>query len=393
MRLEYAAASDVGLVRKENEDSFVVKPGLFAVCDGMGGAQAGEVASEEACRRLLELGVPATEEELRLAVEEANAHIYRAARLESGLAGMGTTLTAAVTCSDDGFLTIAHVGDSRAYRWHAGEFVQLTDDHSLVAEMVRAGRLTPEEAAVHPHRSVITRALGTEPVVQVDMMRTPVDVGDRLLICSDGLSGMVKADEIARIVAGGDNAADIARALVTAALAGGGEDNVTVLVIVAAEGDEPADRREAEIGPGDRSTGRRRGLAGYLERMSPRRPRAAGRRGSQEGSSPGAHAKGLSGRRRLLVIVVVVILVVGLGIGLLAAFNSSVYHVGIYAGRVALFQGMPHTVLGVQLYRLVEEGPVLYEQLDDYVKRRVDAKELTSKQEGQQFIRNLITEG
>jgi len=385
MRLDYAAASDVGLVRKGNEDSFVSGPHLFAVCDGMGGAQAGEVASEAACRRLLELSPSATEDELRRAVEEANAHVLRAARLERGLAGMGTTLTAALTAPDGASATIAHVGDSRAYLWHDGQLRQLTDDHSLVAEMVRQGRLTAEEAAVHPHRSVITRALGTESVVQVDMVHTSLEPGDRLLICSDGLSGMVSDEEISRMLGEGREAGAVTKSLVAAALAAGGEDNVTVVVVLVEEGEGRPDERPCEVGPSQREPVRRGGVSGYLQRVAPRRP--FGARGAPPAAGGGG---GRFSRRRVLIVLIVLAVLAGLAVGLFAAFNSSVYHVGVYGGKVALFQGMPHSVLGIQLYRLVEEGPVLYEQLDEYVKRRVDSRELTTKEEGQQFIRNLI---
>ena len=197
MRLEYAAASDVGLVRNQNEDSFVAGDGLFAVCDGMGGARGGEVASEAACRALLALPAEAVDaERLGDTIAEANTSIFSRSLVEPGLHGMGTTLTTAL--AGDESLLIGHVGDSRAYLWRAGRLRQVTQDHSLVGEMVRSGQLTPDQAAIHPYRSVITRALGTEASVQPDIFELPVEAGDRLLLCSDGLSGMLSLDDIAQ---------------------------------------------------------------------------------------------------------------------------------------------------------------------------------------------------
>ncbi|MCZ7662822.1 MAG: Stp1/IreP family PP2C-type Ser/Thr phosphatase [Thermoleophilia bacterium] len=221
MRLRHGSASHVGLVRRQNEDSFVARDGLYAVCDGMGGAQAGEVASETACRIVLSVdpGKDARQE-LSRAVRESNRDIREQSYRDAAMQGMGTTLTAAAVREET--LTIAHVGDSRAYRLRDGRLEQLTQDHSLVAEMVRLGRLTPAQAASHPHRSIITRALGPEEVVQPDVFDVPLHVDDRLLFCSDGLSGMVSDREISGILGRGHDPQAMADALIRAALAGGG---------------------------------------------------------------------------------------------------------------------------------------------------------------------------
>lgn len=276
MYLRAGVVSDRGLVRQSNEDSYLLRKGLYAVCDGMGGARAGEVASEMACLGLVGLDpASAGEKELRTAVVNSNQAIVSRSLAEDHLLGMGTTLTAAMF--KDGSLLLAHVGDSRAYLFRAGDLVQLTRDHSWVGEMVRRGELTAEQAAVHPHRSVITRALGTDREVDPDITEVDIAEGDRILLCSDGLTGMVTEAEIAALLAEHDAPQPAAEALTKAALAGGGEDNVTVLVVDVMPGEDPeadqaAGGRADEaiiVGPTERGTlshsalhrGRRAGAA------------------------------------------------------------------------------------------------------------------------------------
>jgi len=232
MRLgESAGKTDPGRVRRRNEDAFVVDPPLFAVADGMGGAQAGEVASRLAAaafREYREADELAPEERVRAIIKEANRRIYDRARTDSEVSGMGTTVTAALLT--DGRVVIGHVGDSRAYRIRNGRLEQLTDDHSLVADLMRSGRLTAEEAEGHPQRSVITRALGTDPDVDVDTLVIEVEAGDLFLLCSDGLSTMVSDSEVLQTVERAATLDEAARGLVRAANTGGGEDNVTVVL-------------------------------------------------------------------------------------------------------------------------------------------------------------------
>ena len=195
MRLQAGYASNVGLVRQTNEDSYLLRWGLYAVCDGMGGARAGEIASEMACRGLLEVDpLTADGPVLIEVVKEINRAIAERSGQDASLLGMGTTLTAALAGPDK--IMLVHVGDSRAYLLHEGRLRQLTEDHSWVAEMIRRGELTPAEAAIHPHRSVITKALGTERELSPDLVETEVEPGDRLMLCSDGLTGMVFDPEI-----------------------------------------------------------------------------------------------------------------------------------------------------------------------------------------------------
>lgn len=236
LRFTYSARTDIGLRRQTNEDTFVLEPPLFAVCDGMGGAQAGEVASGLAGRVLAAAvadGMPLGE-----AAHAANAAVFLCAREDSSYAGMGTTLTAALI--DGRVARFAHVGDSRAYLLRDGELRQVTDDHSLVATMVRRGQLTEEEAAVHPHRSVLSRALGTELLVDVDELSVDLRSGDVLLLCSDGLSGPVPAELIARLLRIPD-VHGATRALIRAARKRGGPDNITALVVRFVEAPEEGD--------------------------------------------------------------------------------------------------------------------------------------------------------
>ena len=230
MRLRAGVASDCGLVRSANEDSFILRPGLYAVCDGMGGARAGEVASQMACLGLIGVD-PASAglDELRQAIVKANLAIIQRSTSESELLGMGTTLTAALFKDDT--LVVAHVGDSRAYVLRDGGLTQMTADHSWVGEMVRRGELTAAQAARHPHRSVITRALGTDMELDPDVIELSLEPGDRVLLCSDGLTGMVDDETIGRLMSLGADAQSTAQSLVDAALQNGGEDNVTVVVV------------------------------------------------------------------------------------------------------------------------------------------------------------------
>lgn len=227
---EHFEKSDTGLARRANEDNFFARSPLFVVADGMGGAQAGEVASRVAADAFAG-GLPeggTTEERLATRVLEANSRIHTLSREDRERAGMGTTLTAAYLDGEE--IVVAHVGDSRAYLWRDGELTRLTRDHSLVDELVRRGKLTEEEAAEHPQRSIITRALGPEPDVEVDTRTYRGQAGDLLLLCSDGLTSMISEQLIAGILRGADGIEAAGRELVDAANAAGGRDNITVVL-------------------------------------------------------------------------------------------------------------------------------------------------------------------
>ena len=226
----YGSRTEIGNVREHNEDSLTVLPPLFAVADGMGGHEAGEVASEITINTLNDLAPQSADAEaLARTVVAANLNVIKAPSQGVGREGMGTPLTAAILEKER--LVIAQVGDSRAYLLHNGSLQQLTRDHSLMADMIEAGQLTEAEARVHPNRSVITRAIGSDPHMQPDLYELNVETGDRLLLCSDGICGMIEDHEIASIMRQAPSAQSCADQLVEAALAAGGFDNATAVVV------------------------------------------------------------------------------------------------------------------------------------------------------------------
>jgi len=237
MIVKHAGSSHPGRRRRRNEDSYAIAPPLFAVADGIGGARAGEIASRLAAAAVKE--DPGEGADVAELIREANRRVFERARDDASASGMGTTMTVALV--EDGQVTIGHVGDSRAYRLRDNALEQLTDDHSLVAELVRSGKLSPEEAETHPQRSVITRALGTEADVDVDTFTVEAQPGDVFLLCSDGLTDMVEENHIVDVV--GRNRGDLERAakqLIADANRSGGEDNVTVVFFEFAEAGDTA---------------------------------------------------------------------------------------------------------------------------------------------------------
>jgi PPM family protein phosphatase len=245
-----AGLTDTGRRRLQNEDTFVCAPPLFAVADGVGGAQAGEIASRLAATAFEERAPAAQGEETLAALfHEANSRIYRHALGDPAAAGMGTVATALLVDEAAGTIAVGHVGDSRAYRFRGVELEQLTSDHSLVGELVRSGKLSSEEAEQHPHRSVITRAVGTEPSVEVETLTVSAEPGDLYVICSDGLTDIVRDREIVDVLAAAES--DPGRAaelLVDAANRAGGIDNITVVLFEIVEGDPAAAVLEAAPG-------------------------------------------------------------------------------------------------------------------------------------------------
>jgi protein phosphatase len=232
----YAAASDTGRKRRRNEDSYVIAPPIFAVADGMGGAQAGEIASRLAAAALEDTdpGSKSGAERVTSLIQEANRRVHERAIADPATSGMGTTMTVALV--EGTTVTFGHVGDSRAYRYRDGAIEQITEDHSLVNELLKSGKLSPEEADSHPQRSVITRAVGTDPDVDVDSFTVDAQVGDVFLICSDGLTDMVDDEDIRSVLEKFHNDLDRAtKSLVSAANRGGGEDNITVVAFEISE--------------------------------------------------------------------------------------------------------------------------------------------------------------
>ena len=264
MRVSQAyGATDTGRRRRHNEDAYVCDPPLFAIADGMGGAQAGEVASGLAASALTEGGGGGGERRVGELIQEANRRVHERASTDAATSGMGTTMTVALV-EPDGSVRFGHVGDSRAYLLRDARLEQLTDDHTLVAELVRRGELSPSDAEVHPQRSVITRALGTDPDVDVDTFAVAGQAGDVFLLCSDGLSSMVAGETIERILE--QHRSDLqtaGKALIHAANRGGGEDNITAVLFELADGvpavlpppAEPDEKtREQAVAPDDEDT-------------------------------------------------------------------------------------------------------------------------------------------
>jgi serine/threonine protein phosphatase PrpC len=251
-RLGHAGGiTDTGRRRRRNEDAFVCEPPLFAIADGMGGAQAGEVASRLAAAALKESGADAGGER-RIAdlIQEANRRVYDRSNTDPNTSGMGTTITVALV--EDGDVAFGHVGDSRAYLIRHGRMEQITEDHSLVNELMKSGKLSREEAEAHPQRSVITRALGTDPDVDVDTFTIAAQSGDVFLLCSDGLTDMLDEQAILELVERNRTDIDVAlKALVRAANRSGGEDNITVVAFeIAEEGArQDGDTREQALPP------------------------------------------------------------------------------------------------------------------------------------------------
>ena len=243
----YGSRTDVGLVREHNEDSLAVNPPLYAVADGMGGHAAGEVASEIAIQTLV-ANAPETPDgdDLARAVVAANHAVIRAAAEGVGRKGMGTTMTVAMLGGNR--LVVAQVGDSRAYLLHEGALQRITRDHSLMADLIERGSITPEEARVHPQRSVITRALGSDPSTLPDIYEMNVSAGDRLLLCSDGLSGMVDDSLIESTMTRVADPQRCAAALVNEAITAGGYDNVTAVVVDVPSNAEAAIKKQTRKG-------------------------------------------------------------------------------------------------------------------------------------------------
>ena len=320
----FGSRTDIGCLRDHNEDSLVVAPPLFAVADGMGGHAAGEVASEIAVNVLAERAPAHPDPEaLGRAVEEANRAIIVAAHEGRGREGMGTTMTAAMLEGER--LIIAQVGDSRAYLLHQGKLQQLTRDHSLMADMIEAGQLTPEEARTHPQRSVITRALGSDAHLHPDIYEINVETGDRLLICSDGLSGMIFDDQIENTLRRVQDPQRCASQLVNEAIAAGGHDNVTVIV---------AD------------------VTGYAE----------------------VRRKKLARKTKLsiaLVLVLFAAIVAGAAWGTQTYLNTAAY-LANDNGKVAVYRGVPGSVLGLSFSHLERTTDVTVADLQPGVANRLN---------------------
>jgi PPM family protein phosphatase len=297
-----AVVTDTGRRRLGNEDAYVWRPPLFAIADGMGGAKAGEIAAGIAADTLEGAhSRPLGADDLASLISEANLRIWQRSLNDPSTAGMGTTFTVALVDEQAGAVVFGHVGDSRAYRVRDGGLEQITTDHSLVAELVESGVLTPEEAERHPQRSAITRALGTEPEVEPDVFTVEVAPGDLFLLCSDGLSDMLSEEQIAAAIerAGGDPTA-AGEELVRNANAEGGDDNITVLLFEIVEG-EPAPL--ADVGSADEAAPATDGAGAGAQPEAPQ---------DEPTGKLRTHGAGPGGRLAAILVILAVLVVAAL---------------------------------------------------------------------------------
>ena len=356
MRVEAAGATDAGQVRSANEDAYLVGESVFAVADGMGGHLAGEVASATALEPIRRLDGKVFQDaaeavkSLREAVVEANDEVSRMAADEPSYRGMGTTLTA--TMLEGPRLHVAHVGDSRAYLLRNGSFSQLTDDHTLVQHLVDEGQITREEAAHHPQRSIITRAIGVSNEVDVDSMTLDLEPGDQVLLCSDGLTGVIEDEQIAEELVRGESTEETLRRLIDLANEGGGPDNITTILLRASDpehADEP--NPEAASGPVVVRTRDDGESDDWAKRLSSY--------GSMGTGSPWAaedhEEAGRSGRGfKALATLFGILVLAGLLAGGAYFLLSQEYFVGLDDEQVVIYQGVDYEVGPLELARVVE---------------------------------------
>jgi len=355
--VEQVGRTDVGRQRSANEDSLVLQPPFFAVADGLGGARAGEVASAiaaEAFEGARDAG-EAAEAQLARILREANRRIYDLAVTDESRRGMGTTLTAAKV--HDGEVSLGHVGDSRAYRLRDGELEQITRDHSLVAELERSGQITPEAAEHHPQRSIITRALGPEPDVEVDTYTLNARAGDLFLLCSDGLTSMISDDEVAAVLRTSATLDDAADALIKAANQSGGKDNITVVLFRLGELEEGAPAEPITVAgppPADDET-----IAGQLSAddiQAAAAPPATSPRIEPVPPDPAAAPQPARRKRRrrgsFVLKGVLGLALIAAALAGLYALSRQVYFVGTNdGGLVTVYRGVPYELpFGVDLY-------------------------------------------
>ena len=352
MRIETGVRTDVGRVRKGNEDSYLMDEPLFGIADGMGGHAAGEVASSTAVEALSSGAArvnPEDPESLVALIKEANRAIFEKATKDDSLHGMGTTCT--LVLIDASKVHLAHVGDSRAYLLRDDDLSRLSEDHTLVGRMVREGQLTEEEAARHPQRSMITRSLGIDSDVQVDLRSFDVRDGDRIMLCSDGLTSMVDEDTIKRVLQQKKGLQAAADELVDLANEAGGEDNITVVVLdLSAAGDAPP--------PPPRS-------ASPVELGPP--PLSA----SPSNDDPGFGRRVV---RKIVVTLVILVVLVGAGWGALRYSLNNSWFVGVNdKDVVTIYQGRPEEILGISMKEVEEETGITLEDVPEF--KRVDLEE------------------
>jgi PPM family protein phosphatase len=380
---DQAFRTDTGRQRNANEDSYFARPPIFVVADGMGGAQAGEVASKtaaEAFDRDLPAGSP--EQVLRETIEAANREINERANADPSLTGMGTTITAAIVNAQSEEVAIGHVGDSRAYRLREGKLERLTRDHSLVEEMRRKGQLTDAQAEGHPQRSIITRALGPEPEVEVDLQTVPAAPGDVFLLCSDGLTTMIGEEQIARRLTGATSMTAAVRALVDEANRAGGRDNITALVFRLEDAAAPARTPEAATLIG--SSAEEAGLTATEVRRRAA-AEAARKRRAEQAAKP--RRRGLKRAVKALAVLVV------LGAVAFGAWygNRQVWFLGTDdGGRVSLYRGLPYELpFGIELYSERYASPIQTAALPPVRRDAVTGHDLRSRDDAVSLVEDI----
>jgi protein phosphatase len=407
--VEEAARTDTGRQRHANEDSYYARSPVYVVADGMGGAQAGEVASRIAADAFDEdMGDGNPEEQLAGRAREANRRIFDLAREDASRSGMGTTLTGALLSSDE--VSIVHVGDSRAYLFRDGELQRLTRDHSLVEELRRRGQLTPEEAEDHPQRSIITRALGPEPDVELDVHTHQARKGDVFLLCSDGLTSMIREERLGAILAETKTLEEALDRLIEEANEAGGRDNITV-VAFRVGGDEGSASPAGDDTVMDlRTTGAAAAVDGegpQVEEAAPTEeatpaeelpaafpPAPAPSRASPPPAPPRPRPVRESGRRkrggrRILIAVLLLAVLGGATAGAIAGMHR-VYFVGSDRGLVTLYRGLPYELpFGVHLYQKRYVSSVPAQGLTPTERRRMLDHQLRSKGDAADLVRNL----
>ena len=389
--LEHHGVTDPGKVRKNNEDSLLVGEGrdetLFAVADGIGGFEAGEVASSIATEALKELEPLSPLED---AIREANRRILAAARGDEKLSGMGTTVVAMRFggTREEPTAEISHVGDSRAYLLRGGDLKPVTEDHSLVAELVRSGDLTRAQASEHPQKNLITRALGAEEEVDVDTAVLPIEAGDRLLLCSDGLSDMVPETRMLDLLTSHpEDTEKTAHALVRAALDAGGADNITVVIVDVREEDPPAERA-------------RRGDTQELNIVAPEGIDEAGRRErgnrsvrSKRAATSRGKDRGLGDFLGTLVRLLAVVLVLAALASPFYLWGQSRYFLGFDEGEVVIYRGLPYTPLGLDLNEEVRRTGLEESEVEERYRDAIENHRLySSEEQAEEIVRGLQAE-
>jgi len=342
--MKYASATDVGLVRQENEDYLIAKAPIFILADGMGGHKAGDVASKIAAQTAFKVASAATGEDklavLKKAVEAANKKVVEKSLQVKAQNGMGSTLTMVLI---EGLRAhIANIGDSRTYLLRGGKFRQITEDHSLVAQMVKEGKITDKEARKHPYRNVITRAVGSEPNIHVDLFSHELLPADRLLLASDGLTGVLKDSQIKKIIVENGELNQACEQLIKAANAKGGPDNISVILVEIEKG-----------GPVQKKKTPKYKFLGAV----------------------------------LGLVALTTLLLAGVYL------NKNSYYLGANKRKVALYRGWPYQVLGFNLSKVKYTSDVAIEKLDPAMKRRLRRSiNVKSQKDGLEAIRDMEEE-